>query len=588
MSTTELADFRRSLLQHLADGDLLAVLAALKKSLPEQSAKWNTVCLTETRLNQLSKDKLRGVLSREVSEVSHNQIAANLLDLLNSLEVADFAPTTATSNVHQQGRILYRVPHTMQVEEDHRCVVRLAFDEASILQGIEMTEDTVLKPIRVSEIMEVELIDPNEAPAFRIRSFIDAEQLIVPDDHTEWLFWVKPLRTGELPLMLKVAVKEMIGDRERRRDIVLEELIRVVAEPSVETEEIGFQNAGYTVSYSMLLVKPVASASNYRRPLMALAALVAVVGIWAAVRMEWFASPPVPAKPDPVLQKDSADWQQALLLGADSNFKFYLSQHPEGLYKAWAQAKLDSLLKVPQDTTFDNPEKTGKPKPLTPKTTEAGKRRSGFTTVEVAGGRYEMGRGGKCPKKVSVASFKIGVYEVTQADWEEVMQDGHRSFHIGCADCPVEQVTWQAVQDFLSKASRQRHKKYRLPTEAEWEYAASGGRKSKGYQYAGSDDEEEVAVWDGKNAKVGASSVGAKQPNELNIFDLSGNVREWCDQVLTWMPNCKDQLNSDIRVLRGGAWRGTKKELLLSTRTEVNVKKDRTSDGRTGLRLVEE
>ena len=162
------------------------------------------------------------------------------------------------------------------------------------------------------------------------------------------------------------------------------------------------------------------------------------------------------------------------------------------------------------------------------------------------------------------------------------MQDGHRSFRIGCADCPVEQVTWQEVQDFLSKASRQRHKRYRLPTEAEWEYAARGGQKSKGYKYAGSDDRNDVAVWSGTD---GASRVGIQAPNELGIFNMSGNVREWCNTV--WTPNCKDKPDPNKQVVRGGSYIEKSKSLLLNAR-DGKIKNEKKPDAITGFRLVEE
>lgn len=158
--------------------------------------------------------------------------------------------------------------------------------------------------------------------------------------------------------------------------------------------------------------------------------------------------------------------------------------------------------------------------------------------------------------QVKLNGFYIGKYEITQKQWCKIM-GSNPSFFIGDS-LPVEQVNWNDVQEFIEKLNAQTGKNYRLPTEAEWEYAARGGKQSQGYKYGGSDTAAHVAWhWDNSNSTTHA--VGAKSPNELGIYDMSGNVWEWCND---WYDNynSSSQINptgasfGSYRVIRGGCW----------------------------------
>ena len=152
--------------------------------------------------------------------------------------------------------------------------------------------------------------------------------------------------------------------------------------------------------------------------------------------------------------------------------------------------------------------------------------------------------------------YYIGKYEVTQALWKAVM--GNNPSNFKGDNLPVENVSWDDCQEFISKLNRITGKTFRLPTEAEWEYAARGGNKSRGYQYSGSNNLLDVAwFWD--NSGYQTHDVGTKQPNELGIYDMSGNVCEWCQD---WYGKYKrsSQVNptgansGSYRVFRGGGW----------------------------------
>ncbi len=152
--------------------------------------------------------------------------------------------------------------------------------------------------------------------------------------------------------------------------------------------------------------------------------------------------------------------------------------------------------------------------------------------------------------------YYIGKYEVTQALWKAVM--GNNPSYFKGDNLPVEKVSWDDCQEFISKLNRITGKTFRLPTEAEWEYAARGGNKSRGYQYCGSRKLSDVAWYD-DNSGHKTHAVGTKQPNELGIYDMSGNVWEWCqDWYGTY--SSSSQVNptgansGSDRVYRGGGW----------------------------------
>ena len=202
-----------------------------------------------------------------------------------------------------------------------------------------------------------------------------------------------------------------------------------------------------------------------------------------------------------------------------------------------------------------------------------------FKMVGVEGGTFTMGatseQGTSDPyddeyptHDVTLSDFAIGETEVTQELWQAVMGSNPSSF--SGTNLPVEEVSWNDCQTFITKLNQLTGKNFRLPTEAEWEYAARGGNKSKGYKYAGSNTLSDVA-WYGDNSSSKTHPVQQKQANELGLYDMSGNVYEWCQDWFggyssSAQTNPTGPVSGSYRVGRGGSWSGSAKYCRVSLR----------------------
>lgn len=158
--------------------------------------------------------------------------------------------------------------------------------------------------------------------------------------------------------------------------------------------------------------------------------------------------------------------------------------------------------------------------------------------------------------RVSLNPYYIATVEVTQAQWKVVM--GSNPSYFKGDSLPVELVSWDDAMAFCAKLSEATGKKYILPTEAQWEFAARGGNLSKGYKYSGSDSLDDVA-WHYENSERQTHPVGKKKANKLGLYDMSGNVCEWClDWYGDYAPedtvNPQGAEHGTDRVLRGGSW----------------------------------
>ena len=183
--------------------------------------------------------------------------------------------------------------------------------------------------------------------------------------------------------------------------------------------------------------------------------------------------------------------------------------------------------------------------------------------VYVEGDTFTMGGGHEkytligLIHQVKLSSFYISKYEVTQELWQAVMGKNPSHFK-GDLRRPVEQVSWNDCQVFITRLNQLTGKHFRLPTEAEWEFAARGGKQSLGYKYAGSNDINNVA-WIKDNSGEKTHPVGQKTPNELGLYDMSGNVDEWCQD---WFGEFSEEGQTNpagpnsgsARVQRGGSF----------------------------------
>ena len=189
-----------------------------------------------------------------------------------------------------------------------------------------------------------------------------------------------------------------------------------------------------------------------------------------------------------------------------------------------------------------------------------------FKMVKVEGGTFTMGAtkepgsdawdDEKPAHQVTLSDYYIGETQVTQALWKSVM--GNNPSNWEGDNLPVEKVSWGDAQEFIKKLNGVTGRTFRLPTEAEWEYAARGGKNSKGYKYSGSNSIDEVA-WYGGNSGDKTHPVKEKKANELGLYDMSGNVYEWCNDMYgkynrAAQTNPQGPDEDSCRVLRGGSW----------------------------------
>ena len=193
-------------------------------------------------------------------------------------------------------------------------------------------------------------------------------------------------------------------------------------------------------------------------------------------------------------------------------------------------------------------------------------------------------------RNVRVSTFKICKYPVTQAQWKSIMGIFKNPSHFKGGDRPVDNVSWDDAQEFIKKLNAKTGKHYALPTEAQWEFAARGGNKSKNYEYAGCNESDlDAYAWYSKNSSESTHTVGEKNPNELDLYDMTGNVWEWCED---WyqeeypsgdISDPKGPSAGQYRVMRGGSWRNWADYCRVANRGR-NVPSNRDKD--TGFRLV--
>ena len=227
-----------------------------------------------------------------------------------------------------------------------------------------------------------------------------------------------------------------------------------------------------------------------------------------------------------------------------------------------SKPKVENSKPKPSPKTKTKP----KPKPTPTVNRQAELNKLINNMVYVSGGTFTMGATSeqgsdadddeKPTHSVTLSSFYLCKYEVTQALWRAVMGNNLSNFNGN--NLPVEKVSWYDCQTFISRLNNLTGKNFRLPTEAEWEYAARGGNRSRGYKYSGSNVLSDVA-WYRDNSGYETHPVGSKSPNELGLYDMSGNVYEWCsDWHGTYSSSAQMNPTGPSRwsdhVNRGGSW----------------------------------
>ncbi len=217
----------------VADADLEAAFQLLEDALPTGRPKANQVTLLNGRANDILDFDINNTLSTDQLAILRNELRLDLLTFVDHLTLQDFSTEVSTTRPElKPGHLLYQVPPTMAVRQTHKCLVRIAHLLNQVLEGLTFDESISLEEIPVSEVMEVEIIDPSPTGerAFDILLLSDGEQVVDEFMATEWVFNVRPLREGQHELVLKISVLITVGEKERTKNIVLSRPITVSAE----------------------------------------------------------------------------------------------------------------------------------------------------------------------------------------------------------------------------------------------------------------------------------------------------------------------------------------------------------------------
>ncbi|MBF0295214.1 MAG: SUMF1/EgtB/PvdO family nonheme iron enzyme [Magnetococcales bacterium] len=285
--------------------------------------------------------------------------------------------------------------------------------------------------------------------------------------------------------------------------------------------------------------------------------------------------------PAPTVNRETLFWQSAQASGDPAQMQAYLQKYPKGSHVQEAHARIRELSARPAPAPAAAPAPVG-----TVAVTWNDFVRVPGGTITLACDPVNCRKAGTSPG-VTVESFEIGKYEVTQGQWQEVMGSNPSRFASCGESCPVEQVSWQEVQAFLTRLNASGRGRFRLPTEAEWTFACRSGGGDEGF--CGGSDPDALG-WHQGNARNGPRPVGQKSANRLGIHDMTGNVAEWTcsehgkfDDGWNVHSRCSDKETQ--KVTRGGSWADDRSHLLASSR---GIGDPHTKNFMLGLRLVRE
>ncbi|MBV6438777.1 MAG: hypothetical protein DYG98_12280 [Haliscomenobacteraceae bacterium CHB4] len=345
MDMNRLEEIIKTLKTHIGES-VEAALEYLEQVLAHDSMRYNDFIQIKSRYNSLQRELLLGVLDHSTYDISRNNISKALLLLAEEITEKDLVPEggVKAQEEDKRGEVLYHVPDLMQLNHEEKCTVRIAFDIEHLKRDWEETPEDVIKSIRVSEIMAVNLLNVDESdPPFAIRSFSEAVQFVDKDDFTEWIFYVKPLKLGRFPLLLRVSVIEMINNKEYKKDIVLEEEITVQTEEVPPPGEAEFKSAGTTLTVGNAplppseVAPPAAQAQEAaKKGLKGVAGALLTVAALAMAGYFGFQT-----------YQENQNWNQAKQGGKRGDYEEYLKKYPDGRHSSEARGILDSLNMVP-------------------------------------------------------------------------------------------------------------------------------------------------------------------------------------------------------------------------------------------------
>lgn len=599
----DIEDIQRDLKETVALGDPELVIKAIKAVLKPECPFYQDLLLAEGRLREGNAAALRGDLDNENLQILYNQLRTSLVALINQIREVDILQEEAEAPAPPKvrtGNILYRIPDAMQLEKEHKCIVRIAVNETLLLERLDNTEDIHTQDIRISDEMLVQLLDPSDPAPFRIRAVNSEVQFIDEDTYTEWLFYVKPILAGTYPLLLKVAVLEMVNGKERRREIVLEESVQIITEPvPQEPAQPELKSTAHQLQFGSIaddtniyapqpaLPRTGPQPKTARRAVAGAMRLLAMIGVITVAGVVYFQSGGNKSLVDPGFT----------FPGDNNNLKEDTAVVVPPTAADTARFGKDTvapLSKTPDTLNVPRPAL----KPMNPVT----------EWVKVRGGSFSMGclDTAECEvnqspvRQVRLSDFSMSVTEVTRAQFAHFLNDygaakvkegeyknkalfagakwlirdgaGKWGVQQGMGQLPAGHVTWYGAHEFAVFYGM------KLPTEAQWEFAAKGGRTNGHFHYSGSDDLEEAGWYRGNSGKQ-PHPVRTKKPNALALYDMSGNVWEWVTDCAH--PDYKGApANSKAwttggdctrRMVRGGSYNLPSESSTVSSRMEARM-----------------
>jgi len=601
----DIEDIQQQLKETIALGDPKHTIKAIKAVLKPDSPFYEDLLLADGRLNEANSNALSGDLSDEDLQIIYNQLRVSLMALINQIRAVDIIeieekPAEPTTPKARTGNILYRIPEAMQLEKEHKCIVRIAVNEALLLEKLDDTEGINTQDIRISDEMLVQLIDPSEDAPFHIRAVNSEVQFIDEDTFTEWLFYVKPILEGTYPILLKVAVIETVNGKERRREIVLEELVQIITEPVPEEavqpvlKTTAHQLQFGTVADDMSIYAPqpvprpgIQPKKTSRRAVAGVMRLLAMIGVIMVAGVVYFkiGSNKSLVEPGFTFPNDTISTEEIVTIPTPETPPDSVSSPKD---------TVPSLPKTKDTLSFSRPVS----KPVNPVT----------EWIKVRGGSFMMGcldtadcEVNQSPvHAVRLADFSMSVTEVTCAQYAHFLNDygaakikdgpykneplfagakwlvrdteGKWSVQQGMNQLPAGNITWYGANEFATFYGM------KLPSEAQWEFAAKGGRTNSSFIYSGSDDLD-IAGWYRGNSGKRPRQVRSKQPNALGLYDMSGNVWEWVADCAH--PNYKGAPANDKawttggdctkRMVRGGSYNLPSESSTVSSRMEARI-----------------